>query len=259
MIRIADNVLAVCALCCCATVQSALAADTSNATADINTPDTRMTRLAQRLADEPGQADAKTPLIETPAPDAPGSSTAGDTPITTSTPLFRRGTNDTSEITERPSTSSWLMQTFTALGIVIGLALAVRYIYARMGGKIATHASPVVEVLSRTTVAPRSHVMLLRVGGRVLVVSDSSAGMRTLASLEDPEEVADILGSVSAAKPASITRGFSQLLQKFGDDHDQDPQAGLDGDHIQPPGKVRDGMSGLLSRVRSMGREGGAS
>jgi len=54
----------------------------------------------------------------------------------------------------------------------------------------------IVEVLSRTTVAPRSHVVLMRVGTRILVVSDSPAGMRTLASVEDAEEVAELLGAI---------------------------------------------------------------
>lgn len=260
MIRTAINLLAVCALCCCAAVQSALAAapPAADGPVDANTSDVRMTRLAQRLADTQNEADSATPLVESPD-SASGATTVSGTPLIKRTPLLRPGADKAGPEAERPGGVSWMMQTLTALGIVIGLALAVRFIYARMGGKIASHASPVVEVLSRTTVAPRSHVMLLRVGGRVLVVSDSSAGMRTLASLEDPEEVADVLGSVSAAKPASISRGFSQLLQRFGDDHEQDAHAGLEDDLHKPTGKVKESVSGLLSRVRAMGREGGAS
>jgi flagellar biogenesis protein FliO len=265
VIRTAINVLAVCALCYGAPAHSASAADTSTA----NTPsqatptDARMTRLAQHLAESTGDSTPQTPLAGTPGiPETSGSATdtpaTGETPIVTGTPIWRSGLKNTGQGTDRPSNTSWLIQTITALGIVIGLALAVRFIYARLGGKVASHASPVVEVLSRTTVAPRSHVMLLRVGGRVLVVSESTAGMRTLASLEEPEEVADILGSVSAAKPTSISRGFSQLLQRFGDDHEKQ-NADTDTASEHPAGKVGNSVTGLLARVRSMGQEGDAS
>ncbi len=236
----------------------------ANANAQIQTSDadpSRLARLAQRLADT--ESDAQPSYIDEDAsgPDS-DSASSGTTPLISSTPLIRPGSTRTDAVddSERPGPSSWGLKTLTSLGLVIGLALLVRWGYVRLGGKIAASSSPVVEVLSRTTVAPRSHVMLLRVGGRVLVVSDSSAGMRTLASLEDAQEVADILGAVSAAKPNSITRGFGQLLNRFNEDHDQQPNdqdpAGND-PHTETG--TRDSVSGLLARVRSLGRQGGSS
>ncbi len=261
MTRTAINVLTVCVLYCCAPVPHVIAeppadhaaADSrTDADSPATTADARMKNLAERLAhaaDDNVQAPASGQTAET---STERSITPGQTPLVPGTPLLRPGAKGTPQPLERPDTSWWMLKTFTALGIVIGLVLLVRYVYARMGGKVAGYASPVVEVLSRTTVAPRSHVLLLRVGGRVLVVSDSSAGMRTLASLEDPQEVADVLGAVSAAKPTSISKGFSQLLHRFSDDHEaeqpDDDSAGRAG-----------GVSGLIARVRSMGREGGAS
>jgi flagellar biogenesis protein FliO len=222
----------------------------------------RLARLAQRLSQTDPDTHKNTTSNGTSAPNPTGSVS---TPLLTSTPLLRPGstvdkTGDTSEPSGSPGSTSWFLKTLTSLGIVVGLALLVRWSYVRLGGKTATASSPVVEVLSRTSVAPRSHVMLLRVGGRVLVVSESSAGMRTLASLEDAQEVADILGAVSATRPNSITRGFGQLLNRFTDDHDQQPNdletAGTD--HLTTP-STRDSVSGLLSRIRSMGRQGGSS
>lgn len=262
MTRMAINVLAVCVLCCCAPVLHAAdaPADQTAANAHIQandpaTPDNRMKNLAERLAHAAeGNARASSSDQSAEVANEP-SATPGRTPLISGTPLLRPGTKGATQPLERPDTSWWMLKTLTALGIVIGLVLLVRYVYARMGGKVAGYASPVVEVLSRTTVAPRSHVLLLRVGGRVLVVSDSSAGMRTLASLEDPQEVADVLGAVSAAKPTSISKGFSQLLHRFSDDHEPEQPD----DDEQTRGNVGSSVSGLITRVRSMGREGGAS
>lgn len=259
MIRMAINVLAVCVLYCCAPVLHAAESTTDQAPvaspSDINSTDTRMKTLAERLAHSADSVSVpRTPLSGPDETAAERSATPGQTPLVTSTPLLRPGAKGTPQPLERPDSSWWILKTITALGIVIGLALLVRYVYARMGGNVAGYASPVVEVLSRTTVAPRSHVLLLRVGGRVLVVSDSSAGMRTLASLEDPQEVADILGAVSAAKPTSISKGFSQLLHRFSDDHEPDQP-----DDDSTGSGVGGGVSGLIARVRSMGREGGPS
>jgi len=232
--------------------------------------DQRMTRLAQYLADTADQPASDSlslngATVSSPSRTSNQSNSETSTPIAPAdgvgTPLLKPGTRIDGGAAERPGGVSWFLQTITALGIVIGLALAVRYLYTRMGGHVARHSSPVVEVLSRTNVAPRSHVMLMRVGGRVLVVSDSSAGMRTLASIDDPQEVADLLGAVSAAKPTSLSKGFSQLLHKFNDEHDSDPGDPIEPAVIdaEPQGRVRDSVSGLLSRVRSMGREGGPS
>ena len=256
------NTLLLCVLWCCAPMSRALA-QTSPADTDA-----RMTRLAQQFSQssDPTIAAGPSSDTDTTSSDQAGSSDASGTPILSPgadtaiarTPLLRPGLNLENESTDRADGAAWFLQTITALGIVIALALGVRYVYSRMGGKVASYASPVVEVLSRTTVAPRSHVMLLRVGGRVLVVSESSAGMRTLASIDEAQEVADILGAVSAAKPTSISKGFSQFLHKFHDEHEGESDDAVVVD-AAPQGRMRESVSGLLARVRSMGREGGAS
>jgi flagellar biogenesis protein FliO len=219
--------------------------------------DSRLTRLARRLsADESGQTKPGTPLVASDTPH--NTARPGGTPLITGTPLLRRGLADKADAPKRPGDTYWMLKTLTALGVVIGLALLARLGYARLGGKVAA-ASPVVEVLSRTHVAPRSHVMLLRVGGRVLIVSESSAGMRTLANVDDAQEVADLLGAVSAARPTSISRGFNQLFKRFDEDYDQ-PSAVQDGGGVQGGrlGRTRDSVSGLLARMRGLGRGEGA-
>jgi flagellar biogenesis protein FliO len=156
--------------------------------------------------------------------------------------------------------SSWVMNTLTALGIVISLVLLARWAYTRFGGRVAVRSSPVIEVLSRTSVAPRNHVLLLRVGSRVLVVSDSPGGMRTLADLNDPQEVASLIGAVAAARDNSLSRNFTRMLHSFNVQHDE-RRADLDGgdDEEFTADRARNSISSLLSRVRLLSGRGGAA
>lgn len=128
--------------------------------------------------------------------------------------LFQKGSGSSGRA--GAAGDGWLLSTLAALGVVLAMVFAIRWVMRRSG--VASKASPqgsVVEVLSRSTVAPRSHVLLMRIGSRILVVSDSTAGMRTLASIEDPVEVADLLGAVDASRSASISQTFSSAMKRI--------------------------------------------
>ena len=151
---------------------------------------------------------------------------------------------------------SWLLNTVTGLGAVLGLILLLRALYARITGRaMSSGQHPAVEVLARVAVAPRNHVLLIRLGQRILVLGDSAQGLTNLATIEDPDEIAGLLKSVVAGRPNSISRGFSQLLGRFNHEYPDDlsAAAGLDRGK-QRTGRARDEVSGLLSRVRALSR-----
>jgi len=158
-------------------------------------------------------------------------------------------------VTADRSGGSWILQTITALGVVIGLILLLRTIWSRLTGQtVAAMHSPVVEVLSRTSIAPRNHVLLVRIGQRILVVGDSPAGLRTLANVDDPEEVASLLTAVSAARPNSISQNFAQLLQRFNGDYESQTIETEGGDSQEHRVDLaRSTVSGLLARIRTVG------
>lgn len=147
----------------------------------------------------------------------------------------------------------WLLSTLAALGVVLAIVFGIRWVLRR-GGVVSPSVSSglVVEVLSRTTVAPRSHVVLMRVGQRILVVSDSSAGMRTLASVHDAEEVAELLGAIDSAKPASVTQNFGSVMKKLsgqwsGEEADFEEAPVSEAEAVET---AVDSAEGALSRVR---------
>lgn len=147
----------------------------------------------------------------------------------------------------------WLLSTLAALGVVIALVFAIRWLLRR-GGVVST-AMPqggAVEVLSRTTVAPRSHVVLMRVGMRILVVSDSPAGMRTLASVHDADEVAELLGAIESAKPTSMGQSFGSVMKKLSGQWSGEDDTSVDviDSSAGEPAPAIDQAQGALSRVR---------
>ncbi len=196
-------------------------------------------------------------LLETPEEASAESTPPPQRPIGgESRPLFSTG--DLDENGQVKSGPGWVLETLTALGVVVGLVFLVRWLYVKGGGQVASRAHPAVEVLSRTTLAPRHQVVMLRVGGRILVVSESTAsGGRTLAEITDPEEVADLLGQIESSKPESATQGFQGLLTRFNREEpelDGDAACGAGADWDWSADRARQSVSGLLSRVKQMTR-----
>ena len=243
--------------CWCAAAYADDAAESAPSRADA------LTRLAEKLAsgangEEPG-AVAPSSAASADTPTTSSTSGEGDSPVGDDRPLG--ATPSDSQLLGPSDTyrqdGSWILSTLTSLGLVIALILLARWGWTKMGGTVATRSSSVVEVLSRTTVAPRNQVLLLRVGGRVLVVGDSSAGLRTLANIEDPDEVANVLEAVTAAKGNSISQGFSQLLSSTDGDfkrqHRLVEEGGDNGEFRFD--RARDSVSSLLSRVRNLSQK----
>ena len=151
----------------------------------------------------------------------------------------------------------WVLNTVTALGAVLGLILLLRAAMTRWAGQTAMAGNATVELLSRSQLAPRHQISLVRVGQRILVVGESGSGLRTLADIDDPEEVAALLTSIASTQDQSATRRFASLLSRFNGNYSEyDPQSlgGDDGEvHVD---RARDQVTGLLTRVRSIAKGG---
>ena len=61
-------------------------------------------------------------------------------------------------------------------------------------------ATTAVQLLSRTVLSPKQHVMLLRVGRRLVVIGDSGGQMSALSEITDPDEVAALVGQIRDEK-----------------------------------------------------------
>ncbi|MEE2906725.1 MAG: flagellar biosynthetic protein FliO [Planctomycetota bacterium] len=100
-----------------------------------------------------------------------------------------------------------------ALLAVVGLLLGLRLLLRRLGGMpSARRPAGIVQVHGRYPVARGQQVVLLQVGQRIIVAHQGSGGMRTLAEITDPDEVANIRGSLDGKRSGDSDTDFHQAL-----------------------------------------------
>ena len=84
--------------------------------------------------------------------------------------------------------------------------------------------------------------------------------MSTLADVVDPDEVAQLLATVSSSQPGSLSQSFNQLLNRAGSEMDN-PKSYLQehgGDEDEHTiDRTRNELSSLLSKIKSMSNKGG--
>jgi flagellar biosynthetic protein FliO len=114
-----------------------------------------------------------------------------------------------------PDNTSLWWRTLGALTLVIGLILGMRWVLRRTSRmRSSSGSSQVIEVLSRTSISPRQSLLLVRVGQRMLVVGAGET-LTTLAEIDDPTQVAELLGSVEQARASSLTNTFARALGQW--------------------------------------------
>ncbi len=170
-----------------------------------------------------------------------------------------RGFRGSASRTEGTSAWGWLLSTAAALGAVIGLILLLRTLLSRITGRSTTPArTSIAEVLSRINLGPRSHILVVRMGQRILVLGEVPAGLSTLADISDPEEVAGLLQSLTASGQHSSSSLFTETLAKFDGQYGEMAEPLPEGEgpttiHVE---RARDHVSTLAARLRAMSGKG---
>ncbi len=103
----------------------------------------------------------------------------------------------------RGRTSS-LFGTLFSLGLVVGLFLAFATVAQRyvVGKKEPPLPSEVIQVLGSIALPtqPKQQAILLKLGQRVLLLSNQSGQTRTLAEITDPSEIAQLMADLPSSK-----------------------------------------------------------
>lgn len=150
---------------------------------------------------------------------------------------------------------SWFIQTLVALAIVLGLIYVLRIVMMRLSGTTPTGASAaLIEVLARTPIGPKTQVLFLKMNQRVIVAGQTPAGLNTLATIDEPEDVAWILSQVETANPKSISHSFKRMLGSFDKDFQPDVVSDEAGGDSQEEfvDRTRDEVSGVMSRLKDL-------
>ena len=122
-------------------------------------------------------------------------------------------------------------------------------------------SSRVVEVLSRSPLAPKQQVMLIRVGERLVLVGDSGGQMTALCEISQPDEVARLVGQLREEKAAAPV-AFGSIFGRFRRIHDLTQEAAAqpapplqDESDPAPVPSAQDELLGLRQRVRLLAEQ----
>jgi len=101
------------------------------------------------------------------------------------------------------------------LGLIIAIVIAATWAVKRMSKtrlSKANHAS-IIKILEKRALTPKSAIYLVEIGGKTIVVGESTAGLHALAELEGIKIADDTLETNS--ETASFPLSFSQILKKI--------------------------------------------
>jgi flagellar biogenesis protein FliO len=104
----------------------------------------------------------------------------------------------------------------SSLLVVLGLFLGLAWLYRKSVGNTAGGGLPkgVLQVLGRTTLAPRQQLVLLRFGSKLVLVSQLHGETRTISEIADPLEVDQLTGLCESSRPGSVSQSFREILSQ---------------------------------------------
>jgi flagellar biogenesis protein FliO len=116
-----------------------------------------------------------------------------------------------------PRESKHLLSTIASLALVLGLFAVVVWIMRRGTPKTQQQRLPneVVDVLGQATLGHRQNVQLLRLGGRLLLLSVTPNGAETLAEVTDAVEVERLTALCRKSTTRSAAPSFRDVFQQF--------------------------------------------
>ncbi len=117
----------------------------------------------------------------------------------------------------------------------------------------ANHKLPggVLEVLGRSTLDGKHRLHLVKLGGKLLLVSTTAAGAETLAEIDDPDEVTRLIGLCLESRPGSSTRAFREMVAELSQERNNGLRRGkplISGGNRT--GDERSNLQAALRRVR---------
>jgi flagellar biogenesis protein FliO len=147
-----------------------------------------------------------------------------------------------------------------ALGGVVLLIFILSVLARRLfPGVVGPRATSAIKVISRCTITPKQHLLLIQVGKRLVVVGDNGAQLNPLCEITGEEEVAALLGQVREEASAGVKR-FEHFFRRSRGNFEQTPEAEpeFDETHEMNDPALADTqreLTGLSQKVRDLANE----
>ncbi|MEM9187283.1 MAG: flagellar biosynthetic protein FliO [Planctomycetota bacterium] len=126
------------------------------------------------------------------------------------------GRSSLSELTWDSFSNESLTTTGAALAIVLGLVMLMAWVWRRAAPR-STRPLPedVVSIVGRVPLAGKQVAQLIKIGGKLVLVSLTPEGAKPLTEITDPQEVARLLGLCEQASPHSATAAFRDVFDEI--------------------------------------------
>jgi flagellar biogenesis protein FliO len=123
-----------------------------------------------------------------------------------------------SQISQPKSSLGTFVTMLAALAIVIGVFFGLTFLLKKTGaGGPGLSALPrdVVQILGRTPFGPRQQLILMRLGNKLVLVSQQSGHTETIAEVDDPLEVDRMCGLIEQSSTTSVSQSFRDVFQQL--------------------------------------------
>jgi len=166
------------------------------------------------------------------------------------------------ELNQSPLPSPW--KTFLSLLIVLALIVGVTYLFKRFCLNSNRSSMPAgVEILARSSMNPKQSLCLVQLGNRLVLLGQSPSHISSLQTIDDPDEIAQILGQLEQKKTLSITNTFGKLFHREKELYENDENSAMsldiedNQDQNQPTQQwcqAKGELSSLLDKVKGLSK-----
>jgi flagellar biosynthetic protein FliO len=123
----------------------------------------------------------------------------------------------------RRGSGVWSVRDFWPLLSVLALIVVLAWIVKRsLPNRRVFAGSGAIEVLSRTALSNKQSLVLVRMGRRLLLLGVTNEDMNTLCLVEDPDQVAMLVGEAAGERPGSMTRAFARAFEEESRAYEED-------------------------------------
>lgn len=175
----------------------------------LKTQDEQTSALTEEHSDE--NADSSPASIVLPINES--ASLGKPNSIFSSRPNTETDQSRTNPLTALDPRENDITRAILALGIVMFLLLGLRAALRRFGGPLTGgRPSGVLEVLGRFPAGRGQHLVLLKLGRRIVLAHQTKGTMLPLSEISDADEVADLLAKIEAGSRQTQSRKFQSIL-----------------------------------------------
>ncbi len=184
-------------------------------------------------------APAAAATVKAPDPQAASSENQELPPRKSKTGGSRNGKPDS---LDRPGLIRDLWPLLAVLVLIAAIALFLKKF---LPTRRLMAGSQVLRIVARTHVTPKQQLMLIKLGRRMVLLGVSPDRISTLSTVDDPEQVALLLGEVASSQANSASRAFVESMGEEADTYEELPEE-------DATSATRGQVHGLLEKVRSL-------